>query len=42
MKTINDKRTDHGFEKVWDDAVKFVNENKVNLPSTGSKRTVRV
>ena len=41
-KTINDKRTDAGFEKVWDDAVTFANENKINLPCTGSKRAVRV
>ena len=41
-KTNNDKRTDAGFEKVWDDAVTFANENKINLPCTGSKRAVHV
>ena len=44
MKTISDKRTDQGFEKMWDDVVKFANENELHLdlPSVGSKRAVRV
>ena len=42
MKTISEKRTDQDFEKMWDDVVKFANENELHLPSVGSKRAVRV